>query len=335
MRERVSRRVLRSILPILLLIIIGTAGYHLIERMEFIDSLFMTVITISTVGFGEVKPLSHVGRIFTMGLIVGGVGIMAYTLGNLAEYIFSGEMRLHLEHGNRLKMLKQLNNHIIICGYGRVGRHVVHELLAEKLPFVVIDTDAAKIIKLHEEHLPALEGNASEESVLRAAAIDRARGMVVAANSDAENVFIVLTARSLREDISIVARANQEESEKKLLRAGATRVILPYVTAGRKMVTSLVRPDVAEFLDEVSRATGMELLIEQIHLSEKSGLVGKTLKEVKLSNRLGITILACKFSDGKFDTKPNADTMITANCELIALGTRDQLEKLFELARNS
>jgi voltage-gated potassium channel len=229
-------------------------------------------------------------------------------------------------------MLAQLSNHVIVCGYGRVGRNVAHELKAEGLPFVVIDPNAEKIASIQEDGYLALHGNASNEQHLKEAGIERARGLVAAANSDAENVFIVLTARSMRKDLLIVARANYEESEPKLLKAGSNRLILPYRIAGHRMVTMLVRPDVANFLDEVTHATGLELLLEQIHLKPASALVGKTLAQAQLRGKLGITVLACKPPGEKPDTKPGPDTILRANAQIIALGTRDQLRELEKLA---
>ena len=228
-------------------------------------------------------------------------------------------------------MLAELSDHIIVCGYGRVGRHVAHELKVEGLPFVVIETDPEKIAHIREAGYQALGGDAADEIHLKEAGIDRARGLVVAANSDAENVFIVLTARSLKPDLLIVARANYEKSEAKLLRAGANRVILPYGITGHRMVTMLVRPDVADFLDEVAHAGGLELIIEQIKVYPTSTLVGQTLAQAQLDNQ--ITVLAFKSSDGQLNTRPRGDTVLEANGQIIALGTRDHLQELMEITQ--
>ncbi len=230
--QRVFRRFLFPIISLALLLVAGTAGYHWMERMGTIDALYMTVITISTVGFGEVKPLSPIGRLFTIGLIFSGGGLVAYTLSGTAAFVLSGEWRANWARKKRHSMLAKISHHVIICGYGRVGRHVAHELKAEGIPFVVVDLSPEKIADIVETGYLALQGNAASEANLKEAGIDRARGLVAAANSDAENVFIVLTARSMRKDLLVVARANFEKSESKLLRAGANRLILPYRTQG-------------------------------------------------------------------------------------------------------
>ena len=317
----------------MVLVCIGISGYRWIEGMGLVDAFYMTVITISTVGFNEVKPLSSSGRLFTVSLILGGAGVAAYTLSSASEFLISGEWRAHWEHQRRTRMLAKLSNHTIVCGYGRVGRHVVHALKTEGRPFVVIDPDSEKISHIQQEGYPALLGNAAIETKLKEAGIDRASGMVVAANSDAENVFIVLTARSLRNDLQIVARANYEESEQKLLKAGANRVLMPYRLTGRRMVTMLVRPNVADFLDEVSHASGLELLLEQIYIAATSPLVGKTLAEAELGRRLGITVLAYKTENDKLNARPEADTILEANAQIIVLGTREQLQELMKLAK--
>ena len=313
--------------------LIGVAGYRWIEGWSLLDALFMTVITLSTVGFGEVHPLSPAGRVFTMGLIVTGGVFAAFALSNLAHFFFSGEWRAHWENKRRLRMLNELSNHVIVCGYGRVGRNVVSELKAEGLPFVVLDLNADKIAAIEEAGHLAVHGDAAHESKLKEAGIDRARGLVAAAKSDAENVFIVLTARSLRSGLSIVARADVEESEPKLLRAGANRVILFYHITGRRLVTMLVRPDVADFLDEVSHTSGMELLLEQIQIAPSSPLAGRTLAEVQASHELDLTVLACKHADGHWNTRPRGSTLVETGAQVIALGTIEQLQKLIELAR--
>lgn len=229
-------------------------------------------------------------------------------------------------------MLAQISNHIIVCGYGRVGRNVAEELKAEGLPFVVIDVNPDKAAALNEAGVLALQGDAAQESNLRQAGIERARGLVAAAKSDAENVFIVLTAHSLRPELPIVARAEFEESEPKLRRAGASRVILPYHIAGKRMVTMLVRPDVADFLDEVSHASGLELLLEQVPLAAASPLIGRTLGDLQASHRLDVTVLACKMADGRLNTRPAPETVLEAGCQIIALGTLGDLQRLKDLA---
>jgi len=329
---RALRRFLFAAIALAILLVVGTVGYRWLEGIGVLDSFYMTVITISTVGFGEVKPLSPEGRLFTVGLITCGGGLAAYTLSSFAEFLVSGEWRDEWEHKRRLRMLSELSHHIIVCGYGRVGRRVAHELKAEGLPFVVIDSNPEKVEHIRMSGYLSLHGNAADETGLKQAGIERARGLVAAANTDAENVFIVLTARGLQPDLLIVARANYEESEPKLLRAGANRVISPYSISGHRMVTVLVRPDVADFLDEVSHASGLELLLEQVRLAPSSSLVGKTLAQAEFGSRLGITVVACKLPGQQINSRPAADTVLQAHTQLIALGTREQLQALMKVA---
>ena len=331
--QRVFRRFLFPIISLAVLLAAGTAGYRWMESLGTIDALYMTVITISTVGFGEVKPLSPTGRLFTIGLIFSGGGLVANTLSGTAAFVLSGEWRANWARKKRHSMLAHISHHVIICGYGRIGRHVAHELKAEGIPFVVVDLSPEKIADIMESGYLALQGDASSEANLKEAGIDRARGLVAAANSDAENVFIVLTARSMRKDLLIVARANFEESEPKLLRAGANRLILPYRITGRRMVTMLVRPDVADFLDDIAHAGGMELLLEQVQLMPASPLVGKTLSQAQLPSKLGITVVACKLPNGQLNMRIGPDTVLQENARLIALGTREQLQALIKLAQ--
>ncbi|MBI3869834.1 MAG: potassium channel protein [Verrucomicrobia bacterium] len=332
-RQRLFDRFAPIVIGLVVLPAVGVVGYRWIEGWSFLDALYMTVTTLATVGYGEVHPLSTGGRVFTIGLIVCGGALAAYALTQLAQVFYSGEWRRHWENQKRARMLAELSNHIIVCGYGRVGRNVIKELQAEGLPFVVIDLNPEKVARAQETGALVVQGDAAHESKLKEAGIERARGLVAAARSDAENVFIVLTARSLRPDLSIVARADVEESEPKLLRAGANRVILPYHITGRRLVTMLVRPDVADFLDEVSHTSGMELLLEQIQVAADSALAGQTLAHAQSRYQFDVTVLACKSAQGKWNSRPQGATVVEPQCQLIALGTQEHLQRLTELAR--
>jgi len=277
MKSLVSRypnRLMLAFLSFLVLILVGTAGYHWLERMSPVDSLYMTVITISTVGFGEVRELSSLGRIFTIGLIIGGGIIVAYSLSVSAEFLMSGEWQSILKKRRRSRMVSNLSDHVIVCGFGRVGRRVSDELTQEGVPFIVVDTRPERIQHAEELGYISMEGNAAKETVLKEAGIGKARALIAAVNSDSENVFIVLTARSLSEDIQIIVRANYEDSEPKMIRAGANRTIVPYDISGKRMVTMLMRPSVSDFLDEVAHAGGLELLIEEIRIESDLPLAG-------------------------------------------------------------
>ncbi len=332
-QQRAIRRLLGALFALFALLVIGTVGYHWLENMDVVDALYMAVITVSTVGFGEVQQLDPPGRIFTIALIVGGGGIAAYSLSAAAEFFLSGEWRMHLEMRRQQQALSRLSQHTIVAGYGRLGRHIVDEMVAQGLPFVVIDPDADKIESINNSGMLAVRGNAANDDDLRRAGIERAYSLVAAASSDAENVFIVLTARSLRPDLIIVARANDDISEDKLRRAGASRVLLPYRISGRRIVTLLMRPHVADFFDEVMHASELEFVVEQVLLDESSPLVGHSLGKVALRSQFGVTVLACHLPSGKLNTSPSADMVLQAGSHLIVLGTREELQKFMQVAK--
>jgi len=300
-----------------------------------IDALYMTVITISTVGFGEVNELSANGRVFTIFLIIGGGGVAAYSLSVTAEFFMSGEWQNILERRRRSRMMENLSDHVVICGFGRVGRRVSKELIEEGIPFIVVDTDHDRVQHAEEHGFMAFVGNAANEFMLKQAGIEKARALIAAANSDAENVFIILTARGMNPDLQIIARANYEDSEPKMIRAGANRTIVPYEISGKRMVTMLVRPSVADFLDEVAQVGGMELIIDQIQIKPDSPFAGKSISAMNIRNEQGVTILAIRHVDGRFDTHPGPNTIIEANGFLLVLGTREQLRDMMKFAMGS
>ncbi len=317
---------------LLLLVVLGTLGYWTIERMSLLDALYMTVITLSTVGFGEVQPLSPHGRLFTIGLIAGGGALAAYAAGTAIEYLSSGEWRDFLEARRESRMLRGMTGHYLVCGFGRVGRHVTQELIEQGLRVVVIDTDSAALSRLKSLEISTIVGTASDEGVLTAAGILQAKGLVACASSDAENLLIVLTARLMNPRLQIVARAIDESSERKLQKAGADRVVLPYQLAAFRMTTCLIRPAVADFLWEVAHVGGIELFLEQIPLREGSCLVGQTLAQAQLRNRFNVTIVGCRLPDGSLSVRPTAETVLDAGKELIALGTHAELQAFARLA---
>lgn len=329
------RRLLTALLLLGALVAVGTVGLMWIERADWVTALYMTIITISTVGYGEIEPLSTEGRVFVIFVVIAAVGVTIYATSVVTQILVSGELREQLDRRRERQMIEKLANHIIVCGYGRVGRNVAHELRAEKIPFVVIDPDVKKIEHLRAAGDLAIQGNAANEAMLQEAGIARARGLVAAVNADAENVFIVLTARGMQPNLFIVARANFEQSEPKLLRAGANRVLSPYRIAGRRMVTMIARPEVADFLDEVAHVGSEELLLEQIELAPDSPLVGQTIAQAALSERFGVTVVACRTANHPARRMPGADTLLEANMQLLALGTQEQLQELLKLAQGT
>ena len=333
--SRFPKRFVLAFATFIALILIGTSGYHWLEAMSIVDALYMTVITISTVGFGEVRELSSMGRVFTIVLILGGGGLAAFSVTVAVDFIMSGEWRVYWQTRRRFQMLSELTNHVIVCGFGRVGRHVADELAAEKVPFIVIDTDEDRVAHAQKHGYLAITGNAANETLLQKVGIERARAMVAAVDSDAENVFITLTARSLNPNLYIVARANYEDSESKLVSAGANRTMMPYHISGKRIVTTLIRPSVADFLDEVVHAGGLELFLEEVRVEPDSELAGKTISEAQVRNELGVTVLACRKQEGEFDTRIGPDTVLQPGGLLIVLGTREHLNEMMKLAQSA
>ncbi|MBT3321324.1 MAG: potassium channel protein [Anaerolineae bacterium] len=326
-------RFIMAFVIFLVLILIGTSGYHWLEGMSFIEALYMTVITISTVGFGEVRTLSSAGRIFTIILILGGGGLAGFAVTVGVDFIMSGKWRDYWEKRRHSRMLSELKNHVIVCGFGRVGKNVTNELRAEGVPFIVIDIDPEEVTQAQDCGCLAVVGNAANETMLHEVGIDKAKALVTAVNSDAENVFIILTARSLQPDIYIVARANYEDSEPKLLRAGANRTIMPYHISGKRIVTTLIRPGVADFLEGVVHAGGLEMFLEEVRVESDSELAGKTVAETQIRNQLGVTILACRTDKGDFDTRIGPETVFQPDGMLIVLGTREKLREMMKFAQ--
>ena len=327
------RRFSASIISVVLLIVTGTVGYMYLEHMNPLDALYMTVITVATVGFSEVRPLDDVGKIFTMILIVGGTGIFFFTLTNVAIFFVSGEWMKHWEQQRNQRMLRKLNNHFIVCGYGRLGSHVAEEFRLKSIPFVVIDNTIDQVLRARDEDFLAIKGNAADESVLIDAGLQRAKGLIAAAGNDAENVFIVLTARNLKPNLHIVAKADCEKSENKLLRAGAQKVVMLYRSAGKRMANILIEPELEEYLDELSDAGNPKLRIVQIIVSEKSSIVGKSFQEVDLYNNHRINVVGYKLPGGELHTTPRPAEIIQKNGTIIAIGQSSDLERLNHLAQ--
>lgn len=313
---------------VLVVILAGTAGYMLIEGWSFLDAVYMTVLTIATVGFREVRQLSVGGRIFTMFLIFAGVGAGGYAVGSLIEVMLEGYFG-DIIGGRRMKRrIAELKGHYIICGFGRVGQQVAREFKRVRAPFVVLDSNPQVKERLDMEQALYIQGDASNEEVLKEAGIEQAKGLVTAVDSDADNVYVTLTARVLRPDLFIIARANLEGSEEKLKRAGADRVISPYSIGGRRMASLLLKPVVSDFMDTVVRGGELEFQLEEVDVQETSPLTGLTVKEANIRGECGALILSIRRKSGVFETEVGPGTGIQAGDKLVVIGTKDQLEKL-------
>ena len=311
-----------------LLLAIGSGGYILIEGWPWTDSVYMTVITISTVGFGEIRPLSPIGRVFTGGLIVLGVSTTAYAISTLADVIVAGEFRSLIWRKRMQNRIDKMNGHFIVCGYGRVGEQVVHELLANRVSLVVIEILSTLGPDLENLGVIPVEGNATDDAALIRAGIERASGICCCLPNDSDNVYVALTARALNRELTIISRANSHESERKLQIAGVNHVINPYVTSGRRMARQLIHPNILEFMDVVMHRGEIDILIEDIGISERSTLRDQTIADTEVRRRLGANILAVRRPDGETFVNPGVEFALRAGDTIIALGTPDQLDKL-------
>jgi voltage-gated potassium channel len=310
----------------------GTAGFHFIEHWPWFDSFYMVVITLSTIGYQEVHPLSHGGRVFNVILITAGVALVFLMIGALTQALLEFELGKVFGKRRMEREVASLKNHYIICGAGRVGSSVARELAKKPCPFVVIEA-AEKSTRELDPKWPVVIGDAASEKVLHHAGIDRARGLVAATTTDATNIYIVLTAKSLKPDLKIIARASEESAEKHLKTAGADVVISPYASAGHRIAQSFLRPNVLDFLDiATARAGKLEMVIEEIRVAPHSPLASTTVGTSGIHHQFGIMILAIRGPGGEIRFNPRADVAICAGDYLIAMGEPGQMSKLEDLA---
>lgn len=317
--------------PVLLLLG-GTVGYRVIEGWSTLDALYMTVITVATVGYREVHPLSTQGRIFTMALILGGAFTLLYAATAIIRAVATGELGAHFGRQRMDRALAALSGHTIVCGYGRMGRLVCREFAALGQPFVIVDQDPAALAEFRDGKGLSLAGDATEDAVLREAGVDRARFLVTVASSDAANLYITMSARLLNEKLFIVARAEDEEAEKKLVRAGANRVVSPYSIGGHRVAQAVLRPNVVDFIELATRSDFMDLQLEEVAVGKDSALAGRSLRDSRVRQDLGVIIVAMKKPDGRMIFNPEGELSMTAGDVLITLGHADQLRRLEELA---
>ncbi|MSP60140.1 MAG: potassium channel protein [Myxococcales bacterium] len=318
------------------LIAFGTLGFHLVEGWSYFESLYMSVITLTTVGFSEVHPLSDTGRAFTMVLSLGGIFALFYAATELIRLIVTGELAAALGRQRMERSLAALKDHLIVCGYGRMGRFVCKEFAAKGMPFVVIEREPEApdgIGERRPEQGIFLHGDATHDDVLKRAGIERARGLVTVLASDADNLYITMSARFLNEKMNIVSRAENERAEEKLLRAGANRVISPYVIGGHRVAQAVLRPAVVDFLELATRSEHVELQLEETRIAAGSRLAGVVLKDSPLRG-LGIVVVAIQKPSGTMRFNPPADVSIEAGDTLVTLGPQPQLDQLEQMARS-
>jgi voltage-gated potassium channel len=320
------RRLLWGLYAFVIIVAIGVVGYTFIEDWSFLDSLYMTITTITTVGFKEVYPLSEAGRIFTIFLIIGGVGGALYILTTIMGYIMEGQFGITMWRRRMKTKIAKLKKHFILCGYGRVGEEIALTFSEEGVPFVIISNNEEHVARAQKEGYLAVLGDATSDDVLEEAGIERAYGLVAAVGSDTDNTFITLSAREVRPDLFIEARCASPESEGKLRRAGADRVISPHAIGGRRMAMLALRPAVVEFIDTVTSGRGRELHLETVDIVSGSSLVGQTIAQAK--DKVGITILAIRKQSGKLIANPSDEEVIEDGDRLITIGTKQRLAAL-------
>lgn len=326
-----SKRLLLLIIIFTVIIVFGTIGYSLIEEWSLTDSFYMAVITVTTVGFGEVYPLSNPGRFFTAVLIVLGVGAFTYTFGILTDYIIAGELSGFLKERKMKRLIESLRDHYIVCGYGEMGHQICLELARKSCPLVIIDNRESAAVRAHDHGFLAVLGDAGMESVLRECGIERAAGIVVATDVDATNLLVVVTARLLKPQIPIVARANTEEVSAKLHRAGANRVLVPQAIVGRRMAQMLLHPEISDFMDVITHDESLELILESLNIDTNSGLANLSLADSKIRERTGASIVGLKRPGQGILASVDPDTVLRAGDTIFALGTRKQVESLADI----
>jgi voltage-gated potassium channel len=331
MDRRLTQRAVVIAALLLAMLTVGTLGFELIEGYSWFNAFYMTLITISTVGYQELKPLSHAGRIFNSFVIFFGVSSMFFAVGAMTQTLI--ELGLEDSFGRRRtkRMIDRMENHFIICGFGRVGRSAANELRRAGAPFVVVDRSEERVNGATQAGMVAMLADATRDEMLRAAGINRARGLITALAKDADNLFVILSAKTLNPGLTVVTRAAEEEAEEKLRRAGADTVFAPYSTTGHRLAQALLRPHVSQFLEFATKNVGLDVAIEQVRVAPETLLVSKTLRELQAQRELGVILLAIRRANGEMIFNPAADLEINAGDFLIVMGEQRSLQNFEQL----
>ncbi len=312
----------------LLVLTAGTLGFIWIEHYPPFDAFYMTLITISTVGYEELHPLSFHGRIFNSFLIFFGVTVMLLAVGGMTQVIIELEFTQFFAKRRTRKMIDKLEDHIILCGFGRVGRGAAHELQRAKVPFLVVDKSEERVEWAIREGMLAVLADATDDETLKHAGILRAKGLIATLQSDADNLFVILSAKALKPGLQMAARVNSEQSEKKMRLAGADYIFAPYDMTGNRMAQVMLKPHVFQFIDFTTKSMGLDVGIEQFSVSASSEFARKTLLETNIRKDLGVIVLAIRKSDGQMRFNPPAEAEIEAGDYLIVMGEQASLQKL-------
>ncbi|MCX6002094.1 MAG: potassium channel protein [Chloroflexi bacterium] len=319
-----NSRYIKWFIALFSLLAFGTAGYMLIQQWDFFDSLYMTVITIATVGFGEVHPLSAAGRIFTIVLTLGGVGTAFYILTSIVQATLESEFG-SFRRSRMDARIRKLNNHFVLCGYGRVGEAIASTLKQQKADFVVIDHSMNSYTRAMQQDCLSILDDATNHAVLKRAGIEKARSLITAFGDDAYNTYAVLTAREINPRLTIIGRANNDDAARRLKQAGATHIILPEVIGGMQMARLATRPTTVQFIETVLLGKEGEFVVEEVYIGENSTLIGASIKDIE-ERFTGVRILAIREKDGNIVINPSLDTGVEAGGSLTAFGTLDQLQ---------
>jgi voltage-gated potassium channel len=313
---------------IALTLVMGTVGFTVIEGYPVFDAFYMTLITITTVGYAEIHPLSHAGRIFNSFLIFFGVTIMFFAIGAMTQSLIELELGEYFGKRRARRMIQKLDQHFIICGYGRVGRNAASELQRSGVPFVIVDVKPERVEKAMLAGMLAVAADATRDETLHAVGIDRARGLIAALATDAENLFVILSAKNLNRQLYVATRAGEEEAEAKLQRAGADAVFAPYTIAGYRLAQAVLRPHVFHFFDVATRSMGLDVDVEQVRVIETSEFASHSPEQTHIRRDLGVIVLAIRKSDGHMLFNPPAETILLGGDHLIVMGEPKNLRSL-------
>ena len=324
------RQTARLLSAIALTLVGGTIGFHETLHESWFQSFYRAVVTMTLTGLDTV-PANDSARAVSIALVAAGLTIIAYAGAVIVEAIAGGVISGALAERRRERTIQQLHEHFIICGYGRVGRRVAEEFRAASVPYLVVDYHEDALEAARADGVLIVEGDATKDENLRRAGLERAQGLVAASDSDADNLYVVLSARTARPDLTIVARASDADAERKLALAGADRVVLPYTTAGRVMANLVLKPQVTAFLDVVTTATGSDLQLAEIAVRETSSAAGRTIRELRIRHETGALVVSLRKADGSFDTTPEPDTPIEVGDVLIGVGSPDEIRALEDL----
>ena len=327
--DRLKRRFLYIGAAILLALLAGTVGFTLLEK-EYspFDAFYMTLTTMTTIGYQEVRPLHAAGRVFNCFLIAYGVTVMFFAIGAMTEAVLETELPELFGRRRVRRMIDKLQDHYIVCGFGRVGRAAAFELERARVPFVMVDRDPERVERAMRSGMLAVNADSTRDQTLEEAGVRRARGLIAALATDADNLFVILSAKNLNPRLKVAARAGEEEAEEKLRRAGADVVFAPYSNAGHQLALSLLRPHVVQFLDVATRSLGLDVGIEQVRVAASSEFVSRSLRQLQVRRELGTIVLAIRKADGQMQFNPPADAVVEADDYLIVMGEPENLRRL-------